>query len=40
MTAELSKSCVVCASYQQAQQKEPLMSHPAPDRPLEKVGLD
>jgi hypothetical protein len=43
ITADIRRtveSCVVCASHQQAQQKEPLMSHPAPDRPWEKVGLD
>jgi hypothetical protein len=43
ITADIRRtveSCVVCASHQLAQQKEPLMSHPAPDRPWEKVGLD
>jgi transposase InsO family protein len=43
ITADIRRtveSCVTCASHQQSQQKEPLMSHPAPSRPWEKVGLD
>ena len=43
ITADIRRtveSCVTCASHQQSQQKEPLMPHPAPSRPWEKVGLD
>lgn len=34
------EACSVCASHQQAQQKEPLMSHSPPARPFEKIGID
>ena len=37
---ELVARCHVCSRYQNEQQKEPLMSHPAPSRPWEKVGTD
>jgi len=43
MTADIKRlvgQCAVCERYQQAQQKEPLLSHPAPTRPWEKVGVD
>jgi hypothetical protein len=43
ITADIRRtveSCVTCASHQQSQQKEPLLPHPAPSRPWEKVGLD
>jgi len=36
----LAETCQICARYQQATQKEPLMSHPPPSRPWEKVGVD
>ena len=36
----LVSSCQICASYQPSEQKEPLMSHPAPTRPWQKVGVD
>lgn len=32
--------CAVCSAHQSANQKEPLMSHEAPNRPWEKVGVD
>ena len=34
------ESCNICAHYQQSKQKEPLLSHPVPSRPWEKVGVD
>jgi hypothetical protein len=37
---EMVSKCPVCVRYQNEQQKEPLMSHPAPSRPWEKVGTD
>ena len=32
--------CPICVRFQNEQQKEPLMSHPAPSRPWQKVGTD
>ena len=43
MAADIKRlvgQCAVCERYQQAQQKEPLLFHPAPSRPWEKVGVD
>jgi len=43
ITADIRRmveSCQICASHQQAAQKEPLLSHPAPSRVWEKVGVD
>ena len=43
ITADIKRAteaCAVCARHQQSMQKEPLMSHPAPSRPWEKVGVD
>ncbi len=37
---ELVSKCQVCAQFQNEIQKEPLMPHPAPSRPWEKVGTD
>jgi len=37
---EMVARCPVCVRYQSDTQKEPLMSHPAPSRPWEKVGTD
>ena len=37
---ELVSKCQICAQYQNEIQKEPLMTHPAPSRPWEKVGSD
>lgn len=36
----VTESCAICQTYQQSLQKEPLMSHPPPSRPWEKVGVD
>lgn len=36
----VAETCQICAHYQQAVQKEPLLSHPPPSRPWEKVGVD
>ena len=36
----VSDTCDICARYQQSIQKEPLLSHPAPSRPWQKVGVD
>ena len=33
-------SCVTCNAHQRRNQKEPLMSHSAPDRPLSELGVD
>ena len=33
-------NCDICARYQRAQAKEPLMAHKIPRRPWEKVGID
>ena len=43
MTADIKKvvnNCVVCSEHDSATVKEPLMSHEAPTRPWEKVGVD
>jgi hypothetical protein len=43
ITADIKKkvgNCDICQRHQQACQKEPLLSHPAPSRPWEKVGVD
>src|ERR1043165_6035480 len=43
LTAEIkrvSETCDICARYQQSIQKEPLLSHPTPSRPWQKVGVD
>jgi len=43
ITADIKRlvgACNVCANYQQQQQREPLMPHPAPSRPWEKLGID
>ncbi len=43
ITADIKKivaACKICEAYQAATQKEPLMSHAAPSRPWEKVGID
>ena len=37
---DVVSKCPVCVRYQNEQQKEPLMSHPAPSRPWQKVGTD
>ena len=37
---ELVSKCPICIQYQNEIQKEPLMTHPAPSRPWEKVGSD
>ena len=37
---DLVSRCPICVQYQTEQQKEPLMPHPAPSRPWEKVGTD
>ena len=34
------KQCSVCNKYSNANQKEPLLPHPIPTRPWEKVGID
>ena len=34
------KQCSVCNKYSNANQKEPLLPHPVPTRPWEKVGVD
>jgi len=43
MTREIRdciSACSICVRMQNEQQKEPLMSHDAPSRVWEKVGLD
>ena len=43
ITADIKRAvvaCDICARHHQSIQKEPLMSHPAPSRPWEKVGID
>src|SRR5208282_4982835 len=37
---DIVSRCPVCVRYQNEQQKEPVMSPPAPSRPWEKVGTD
>src|SRR6218665_2232041 len=37
---QLVSSCSICSQYQTESQKEPLLPHPAPSRPWEKVGID
>jgi len=37
---EMIAKCSVCVRYRTEQQKEPMKSHPAPERPWEKVGTD
>ena len=37
---DMVSRCPVCVRYQNEQQKEPLMSHPALSRPWHKVGTD
>ena len=37
---ELVGRCAICETYHRANQKETLLSHPAPSRPWEKVGVD
>ena len=32
--------CSVCLKYQRENQKEPLLSHEVPQRPLQKLGAD
>ena len=34
------KQCSVCSKYSNLNQKEPLLPHPVPTRPWEKVGVD
>jgi hypothetical protein len=36
----VTENCEICQTYQQSVQKEPLISHPPPSRPWEKVGVD
>jgi len=36
----LVSKCHVCQSFQRAQQREPLMPHPVPERPWQKVSAD
>ena len=38
--AQYVASCETCQTFRNAQQKEPLKSHPVPDRPWQKVGMD
>ena len=43
LTADIKKivaACPICEAYQTAMQKEPLMAHPPPTRPWERVGVD
>lgn len=43
LTADIKKmvaACAICEAFQMSVQKEPLMSHVAPARPWEKVGVD
>ena len=43
ITAEIKRlisACPVCARIQTELQKEPLLSHTAPSRPWEKLGVD
>jgi len=43
MTTQIKEwisKCHICQRYQAAAQKEPLLSHPAPERPWQKVGVD
>ena len=43
MNTEIEKlvsKCAVCNKFKRAQQKEPLMPHPVPSRPWQKVGVD
>lgn len=43
LTADIKKvvsECAICQAVQQANSKEPLMSHATPSRPWEKVGVD
>ena len=37
---KLVSSCSACSTYQRSNTKEPLMPHPAPSLPWEKVGAD
>jgi hypothetical protein len=37
---QMISQCSVCQAYQNENQQETLMSHPAPNRPWQKVGLD
>lgn len=32
--------CVICNAHQRQQQAEPLLSHPVPESPWQKVGAD
>jgi hypothetical protein len=36
----VTENCEICQTYHQSVHKEPLISHPPPSRPWEKVGLD
>jgi hypothetical protein len=36
----VTENCEICQTYQHSMQKEPLISHPPPSRPWEKVGVD
>lgn len=43
LTADIKKlvaTCAICEAAQNSVQKEPLLSHAAPDRPWQKVGVD
>jgi transposase InsO family protein len=43
MTTEIKRraeACSVCRQFTEDQQKEPLMPHPTPTRPWQKVGVD
>jgi len=43
LTADIKKTvsaCAICEAHQLSAQKEPLLSHVAPARPWEKVGVD
>ena len=37
---EISSSCSICLSLRPSKQKEPLLPHPVPEYPWEKVGCD
>ena len=37
---DMISSCPTCATYQRNNSKEPLLPHPAPSRPWERVGAD
>lgn len=38
--SQTTASCEICLTYRSKQQAEPLMPHPVPDRPYQKVGVD